>query len=70
MVHIYYTRTSLNSIEATSFISQPKRPNGSSKGTPEVDFWSQDMANLLSADVKLRQELGKYFDKNEGSEGT
>lgn len=34
-----------------------------------MDFWNQDMVNLLSADVKLRQELGKYFDKNEGSEG-
>lgn len=55
--------------KATSLILQPKRPDGLPKGTFEVDFWSQDMVNLLSNNVKLRQELGKCFEKNEGSEG-
>ena len=35
----------------------------------DVDFWQKDFAEVLSENVQLRQDLGKFFDKTIGSEG-
>ena len=65
-----YHSHAYSNTDSNVFIFQPTRPEACalSQREHEEEFWDKDMADMLRQDLPLRQELGKYFEKNTGSE--